>query len=132
MSRMMRVEEVARRLACSTRTVRRLIANESLKSIKVNGLRLIPESAFEQLVGNSDPAWLDENVVQVVAVEAISAPTLNPSLNPPLKTNPQNETLKQADLFESAPVSEVSTANVRSKFRKKSIKSVFCMLSGKL
>lgn len=100
MPRMMRVEEVARRLACSTRTVRRLIANESLKSIKVNGLRLIPESAFEQLVGNSDPAWLDENVVQVVAVEAISAPTLNPSLSPRLKTNPQSETLKQADLFE--------------------------------
>lgn len=115
MSRMLRVDEVARRLACSTRTVRRWLADGSLKSVKLHGLRLIPESAFEQLVGNSDPAWLDESVPEVVSAEAISAPTVNPSLNRSPNTNPQSETLKQADLFESAPVSEVSTAHVLPK-----------------
>tara|TARA_R110002124_G_scaffold65653_1_gene179481 strand:- start:3333 stop:3734 length:402 start_codon:yes stop_codon:yes gene_type:complete len=114
---MLRVDEVACRLACSTRTVRRWLADGSLRSVKVNGLRLIHESAFKQLVGNSDLPWLDENVSQVAAGEVISAPALNPSLNLPLKTNPKTETLKQADLFESTPVSEISTANIRLKSR---------------
>lgn len=115
MSRMMRVDEVACRLACSTRTVRRWLADGSLKSIKVKGLRLIRESVLEELIGNSDSAWLDENAPMVEAVAAISVPALNPSLNRPSKTSPKTKTMMQADLFQSAPVSEIFTANVRSK-----------------
>lgn len=115
MSRMLRVDEVACRLACSTRTVRRWIADGSLKSVKLHGLRLIPESVFEQLVGNSDPDWLDESVPAAVSVESISAPTVNPSPIRSPKTNPQTETMKQADLFESASVSQASTMNEWSK-----------------
>ncbi len=115
MSRMLRVDEVAYRLACSTRTVRRWIADGTLKSVKLHGLRLIPESAFEQLVGNSDPVWLDESVPVVVSVESISAHTVNPSSIRSTKTNPHTETMKQADLFETAPESQVFTVNAQSK-----------------
>jgi excisionase family DNA binding protein len=115
MTRMLRVHEVACRLACSTRTVRRWIADGTLKSVKLHGLRLIPESVFEQLVGNSDPDWLDESVPVVVSVESISAPTVNPSSFRPPKTNPQTETMRQADLFETAPVSQASSVNAQSK-----------------
>jgi len=115
MTRMLRVDEVAFRLACSTRTVRRWIADGSLKSVKLHGLRLIPESVFEQLVGNSDPDWLDESVPEVVSKESISAPTVNPSSFRSPKTNPQTKTMKQADLFESAPVSQASNVNVQLK-----------------
>ncbi len=115
MSRMLRVDEVACRLACSTRTVRRWIADGSLKSVKLHGLRLIPESASEQLVGNSDSDWLDESVPEVVSEESISASTVKPSPIRSPKAIPHTETMKQADLFEPAPVSHGSTVNVQSK-----------------
>lgn len=122
MCRMLRVDEVAFRLACSTRTVRRWLADGSLDSIKFNGLRLIPEFALEQLFGSSDPAWLDEKGPKAVAEGAKSTPSLVSSLNRPSNPNSKAEKLKQADLFESAAVLEVFTSDLRSKIGNKNSK----------
>jgi excisionase family DNA binding protein len=88
MYRMLRVDEVACRLACSTRTVRRWIADGSLKSVKVHGLRLVPEPVLEEMVCILEPTWLDEHAPQAAAEETISAPALNPSPIRSPKTNP--------------------------------------------
>ena len=59
---MLRVTEVAERLSCSERTVRRRIADGTLPSTKIEGLRLIPEEALDQLIGGGDSAWLDHPI----------------------------------------------------------------------
>jgi excisionase family DNA binding protein len=55
---MLRIPEVARRLDCSTATVRRLIANGQLKAVQFNGKNTslrISESTLED--------WLQERCV---------------------------------------------------------------------
>ncbi len=59
---MLRVAEVAERLACSERTIRRRIADKTLPSVKIKGIRRIPEKALDQLIGDGDPTWLDEPI----------------------------------------------------------------------
>jgi excisionase family DNA binding protein len=71
--RMLRVAEVTDRLSCSERTVRRWIADGTLPSTKIKGLRLVPEAALDRLIGGGDPAWLDaENTEEIPDERALS------------------------------------------------------------
>jgi excisionase family DNA binding protein len=60
--RTLRVAEVADRLSCSERTIRRWIADKTLPSVKIKGIRRIPEKAIDTLIGGGDPIWLDDPI----------------------------------------------------------------------
>ncbi len=72
---MLRVTEVAERLACSERTIRRWIADGTLPSIKFEGLRRVPEEVLDRMIGSGDPDWLDDPIDGSDATETAAETT---------------------------------------------------------
>jgi excisionase family DNA binding protein len=64
---MLRVLEVADRLGCSVRTVRRRIADGTLPSVKVGALRLVPEEALDRIIRTSVFAGLTHQNTVIAA-----------------------------------------------------------------
>lgn len=55
--RLLSVEDVAERLGCSIRTVRRWIADGSLDSVKVGGLRRVTAASLDRFIGVEATDW---------------------------------------------------------------------------
>jgi len=55
--RLLSVEEIAERIGCSIRTVRRWVASGSLASVKVGGLRRVSPSALDRFLGIERTDW---------------------------------------------------------------------------
>jgi excisionase family DNA binding protein len=53
----MRAGEVANLAGVSVRTVRRWIAEETLPSVKVRGVRLVPRKDLERMLSPASPPW---------------------------------------------------------------------------
>lgn len=53
----LRAREIARLMGVSLRTVRRWIAEATLPSVKVRGVRLVPRTALEQVLLPMLPDW---------------------------------------------------------------------------
>jgi excisionase family DNA binding protein len=58
----LRAGAIARLSGASVRTVRRWIANETLPSVKVGGLRLVPRTAVERVLSPAMPDRSDGEV----------------------------------------------------------------------
>ena len=63
-ARMLDARTVADLLACSERTVRRRIADGTIPSVLIGGLRRVPEQVLEKLIHGGRTDWSD-------AVEAL-------------------------------------------------------------
>jgi excisionase family DNA binding protein len=56
----LRAGEIARLAGVSVRTVRRWIAEETLPSVKVRGVRLVPRKDLERILSPAPATWPDE------------------------------------------------------------------------
>jgi excisionase family DNA binding protein len=56
----LRAGDIARLAGASVRTVRRWIAGETLPSVKIGGLRLVPRTAVKRLLSPAAADWSDE------------------------------------------------------------------------
>ncbi len=56
-SRFLNANEIADLLGCSVRTIRRRIADGSLPSVLIGGLRRVPETALAELYGTHPTDW---------------------------------------------------------------------------
>jgi excisionase family DNA binding protein len=57
----LRADEIARLCGVSVRTVRRWIASETLPSVKVGGVRLVPRQVLQQMLAPTLRDWDDSN-----------------------------------------------------------------------
>jgi excisionase family DNA binding protein len=57
----LRASEIARLAGVSVRTVRRWIADDTLPSVKVRGVRLVPRKELERVLLPPTPDWHDSN-----------------------------------------------------------------------
>ena len=55
----LRAGRVAHLAGVSVRTVRRWIAEETLPSVKVGGVRLVPRKDLERMLSPTPPPWSD-------------------------------------------------------------------------
>ena len=55
----LRASEVAHLAGVSVRAVRRWIAEETLPSVKVGGVRLVPRKDLERMLSPTPPPWSD-------------------------------------------------------------------------
>jgi len=55
----LRARDIARLMGVSLRTVRRWIAEETLASVKLGGVRLVARKELERILSPTPPPWSD-------------------------------------------------------------------------